>query len=176
MKVRGFSLVELLIVIVILFILGTIAFPDFNKWRTKMELKSFVYSLSFDIAYARDYARKNGVRVIVAIVNFTAQNWLNDSNKNPVLYVIFADKNRNGSYDAGDVLLSYGKTSKFKVIKNTAGDACFTNGRCVTFYPVGPPRIGAVPAEVEFKSLNYDDIKYTLRFRSITGITEVVRD
>ena len=177
---RGVSLIELLVVISIISILAGIGYPNLIKWKYIYKLKNFVYGLSSEIGYARDYSRKNGVRVIVAIVNNTSpQNWTGNSSIDPVLYIIFADKNRNKKYDRNnDTLLSFGKSNDIEVkeISRNLGKKCFSRkGKCITFYPVGPPSIGAVPGHVEFGSKRYSDVSYELTFRSITGITEVKR-
>ncbi len=176
MRRAAFSLIELLVVIAVIIILSFVSFPYFGRWLENQRLKGFVYELSTNIGYARDYSRRNGERVIVAIVEDSPQNWTGNSELDPVLYLIFVDKNKNVKYDDGDVILSYGKSSLFKVIKNTLKKKCFSDtGKCIIFLPVGPPKLGAVPCEVKFQSSKYDDIIYGIKFRGITGITEVIR-
>ena len=175
-NLKGFSLIELLVVIVIVLILSALSFPVFQKWKVKEDIKNLVYKLSIDIGYGRDYARKNGVRVILAITASTPQYWTGIDKVDPVIYFLFADKNRNGQYDNDDEILSYGKGRGIVVVRNQISKKCFNEtGRCITFYPVGPPSIGAVPKKIEFQSTAFSDIAYGVEIRSILGIAEVYR-
>jgi len=174
---KAFTLIELLIVITIFIILSVITIPLYKKWKAVEELKSFTYTLSSEIAYGRDYSRKNGKRVIVAIVSDTVktpQNWTGNPDKDPVLYLIFADNDKSSSFTDGDTVLAYGRTIKFRVSANTVGRECFGNtGKCIIFFPVGYPDMLNPTGYVELQSRDYPSVKFRLVFRGITGITGV---
>jgi len=175
---RAFSLTELLVVIAIIAVLA-FGFPNFIRWVESAAVKGFANEFASALSYARDYARSHSVRVVVAVVDASAalpQNWTGDPDADPVLYLVFADANKNGEFDAGDQLVTYGKSDRIKVVKNELVYPCFGGtGRCVVFYPVGPPKIGAVNRSIEFQSTRVGDVVYGVKVMSITGIAQVYR-
>jgi prepilin-type N-terminal cleavage/methylation domain-containing protein len=172
---RGYSLVELVVVIAIMAILLMIALPSFKKWKASIALKNFVYNLSSRINEARYYSRAKGERVILAVVSKGSEKNLPGlpSGIGPVIYFFYVDKNKNFEFDSGDEPLWFG-AEKVIVEENQLPRKCFSReARCLVIYPVGPPAIGAAPRYLKFSHTEYPDIEYTLKFRSITGITEV---
>ncbi len=167
----AFSLVELLVVIVIVSLLTIISVPNFLRWQEKARLNSFVRNLSSVVGMIRDYSRYSGERVILAITtSFPRDGWLNG--EKDVIYLAFVDKNKSGIFDSNDSVLSVGSASGIEVVKNTVGHSCFNGtAKCLIFFPVGLPMIGAVPGEIEFKGKGGSVC--TMTFRSVTGIVEV---
>jgi prepilin-type N-terminal cleavage/methylation domain-containing protein len=86
---RAFSLVELLIVIVILSILGTIAVPNFIKYRGNINLKQAAREISGDIQLCKQMAVAENVhyRIVLNVENnnyiiqreTSPSNWTNVS-------------------------------------------------------------------------------------------------
>jgi len=171
----GFSLTELMVVLGMIVILSGLAYPNIRRWKEGISVKNFAYEFSSVAGSAVDYARSHGVRVIVAVSVSESQNWTGNSEIDPVIYLVFTDdNNKNGTYDNGERVLAYGTSSNIRVKTNEIGKSCFSRtGRCMVFFPVGPPNIGAVDRKVEFQSKIYNSIIYRVTFRSITGITEV---
>jgi len=173
---RAFSLVELLVVITIILILLFLSFPGLLRWKERFFVKNFCYELSAKIGNSRDYARRFGERVILAVTKDEAKDWTGNSDLDPVVYLIFVDKNKNGAFDTEDEILFTGSTKRIRVLENEVGYNCFGGqGRCIVFFPVGIPKIGAISKSIVFSSAYDPTISYAVRFRSITGISEVVR-
>lgn len=71
---RGFSLVELLVVVTILGILGAFAAPAMSRFMQTQKVRSLAYDLFADLAFARSEAISRGHRVTVQSVNGTDWN------------------------------------------------------------------------------------------------------
>lgn len=176
MSKKGFSLTELIVVISIISILALIGIPQLNKWRARYRVKNFSYSLAGDISYARTVSRKDGKRVVVTIVNsgLNPQNWTGNNSVDPVIYLIFEDSNNNQKYDSGEKIVAYGSGKGISIVGNTISKSCMDGtGKCIIFFPVGPPLIGENPLTIKVGSASYNDIEYKIVLQGITGITEV---
>ncbi|MFA5321048.1 MAG: prepilin-type N-terminal cleavage/methylation domain-containing protein [Smithella sp.] len=81
---RAFSLVELLIVITILSILGTIAVPNFAKYRGNANLKEAAREISGDIKLCKQRAVAENIeyRILLSVANntYTIQKETSPSN------------------------------------------------------------------------------------------------
>lgn len=58
---KGFSLIELLIVIMIITVLITIALPSFNQWRTSLSHKDAAWGMAAQLRLARQLAISNNL-------------------------------------------------------------------------------------------------------------------
>ena len=176
MSKKGFSLIELIVVISIISILALIGIPQLNKWRARYRVKNFSYSLASNISYARTVSKKDGKRVVVAIVNSGSnpQNWTSNSSIDPVIYLIFEDFNNNQKYDSGEKIIAYGNGKGISIIDNTIPNSCMGgSSKCVLFFPVGPPLLGVASLIIKVGSASYGNIEYDVNLQGVTGITEV---
>ncbi|WP_233864247.1 GspH/FimT family pseudopilin [Paraburkholderia adhaesiva] len=75
MKCEGFSLIEIMVVVVLLAICATISTPVFVTWRVRDEVNARADALLVTLAYARNEAIRRKTRVTVCRVD-TAGNCL----------------------------------------------------------------------------------------------------
>ncbi len=175
---RGVTLIELIVVVFIISVLLLVGTPIMTKWLANYRVKNFAYGFASGFSYARDVSRRDGERVVVAVINSNSspQNWTGSSDIGPICYLIFEDKNKDMQYQAGERIVGYGKCKGISVVKNNIGKACMGgSGRCLVLFPVGFPLIGATKNEVMFESVNYPQIKYSVILGASTGSAGVVR-
>lgn len=90
---KGFTLLEILVVISILGCISAVAVPNIINWRSKHQLRGAINALFGDLQLARLSAIRRGQSITVA---FNAQ-----SNS----YEMFTDLNGNWARDTGEFLL-----------------------------------------------------------------------
>jgi prepilin-type N-terminal cleavage/methylation domain-containing protein len=93
-QIKGFTLLELLIVIVFIGIIMAIGIPNFSKWKEKHEINGQAQKVYFDIMLARSTSIQNNNNVSVTF----------DVNKN--LYEVHDDTDSNGVEDHGESIKS----------------------------------------------------------------------
>ena len=96
---RGFTLLELMIVVAMISILAGMAVPEFKRWTASMRLSESVQSIHTFFQGSRMEAIKEGRNVVVAFSMGTGS----DST-----YTAFLDTNGDGTRDAGERSLGSG--------------------------------------------------------------------
>lgn len=102
---KGFTLIELIIVLSILTIILSIATPNFLKFKQKMYLDSERNRLTVSLHFARNFAITNNTHVIVCPSDKgnecdSGSNWHSG-------WIVFIDKNGNREHDEDEKLLRH---------------------------------------------------------------------
>jgi Tfp pilus assembly protein FimT len=123
--VRGFTLLELIIVLIISMLLITIGIPGFQTLIQNNRLTTVANSIQNNLAFARNQSVSylNYVTVCPLESNVCTNNWILGID-------IFIDSDKNGRYGNGEVLLKNG--DKF----NSSGTLSFPTNS-ITFAPDG---------------------------------------
>lgn len=87
---KGFTLVEVMVVIAIVGIVAVIAVPSMTGWRSDRQLRGAINNLASDIQLARLKAIREAE--VVSVVFDTTNNG----------YTLHLDPNQNGTLDAGE--------------------------------------------------------------------------
>ena len=98
--VRGFTLLELIIVLIISMLLVTIGIPGFQTLIQNNRLSSVASSIQHNLLFARSQSVSliNYITVCPLEENKCTDNWINGLD-------IFIDGNQSKTYDNGEVLL-----------------------------------------------------------------------
>ena len=123
--VRGFTLLELIIVLIISMLLITIGIPGFQTLIQNNRLSSVASSIQSQLSFARSQSFNliNYVTVCPLEANSCTNNWLNGLD-------IFIDSNQSKTYDGGEVLLKSGDAFN-------ASDTLYFPRSSLTFTPDG---------------------------------------
>ena len=99
---RGFTLVELIIIISIVAILAAIAIPSFQKDLVQREIQNTQVKLRLAIQMARQQAMSQTDHVVICSTN-NAKSCINDSWSSG--FLVFNDRNNNRQLDGDEVVL-----------------------------------------------------------------------
>jgi prepilin-type N-terminal cleavage/methylation domain-containing protein len=118
---RGFTLMEILVVIGIIAILGAAAVPNIVGWRTKQRFTAAASDVHEAVRTARSWAIKNNATV--GILFDVAQR----------RFTVFADADDDGSPDPGELIILSGSFQN-DIVLNTSftGHRLSFNGRGLT--------------------------------------------
>jgi prepilin-type N-terminal cleavage/methylation domain-containing protein len=116
-KKKGFTLLELIIVIALMGIIMMIALPGIQTWMSKCRLNGAARQIMADLTYARMMAVSENHPFVVTVLN----------NRQ---YTILDDDNANGSADTGEKIIS-------KDIKSNYPCCILSANGNFTFYPSG---------------------------------------
>jgi len=114
---RGFTLIELIVVIMLMGIIMMIALPGIQTWMTKSRLNGAARQIMTDLMYARMKAASENHRFVLTVLN----------NRQ---YRILDDNNNNGSAETGEAVI-------IKDIKSNYPDVTMSATGNFTFYPPG---------------------------------------
>ena len=114
---RGFTLIELIVVIMLMGIIMMIALPGIQTWMTKSRLNGAARQIMTDLMYARMKAASENHRFVLTVLN----------NRQ---YRILDDNNNNGSVEPGEAVI-------IKDIKSNYPDVTLSATGNFTFYPPG---------------------------------------
>lgn len=90
---KGFTLVELMIVIVILAIMGAVMTPAFLQWQDRSKVNGAARTLRAAFETAKMRAIKNNTNAVVVFTSNTT-------------YQVYVDTNKNNALDAGEELVA----------------------------------------------------------------------
>lgn len=100
---RGFTLVELLVVIMIMSVMGAMAWPSLVQWMDRTRLSSYTQRALDSLWLARNHAISSGVRVTLCPAGTNAL--CADAGRWDAGWLVFMDANRNGLRDPDEGLL-----------------------------------------------------------------------
>lgn len=103
---RGFTLIELVVVLALLSVMMLFAVPSFLQYRRNADLSDAVSNIILAAGSAKSAALKSGRNTFVQ-VNNTATGWSSG-------WIVFVDTNWNNQYDAGvdDLMISHNALSR----------------------------------------------------------------
>lgn len=125
-KSRGFTMVELMVVIAIVAVLTTLAAPSFKNLIQSNSMSSVVNTFLADMRYARSEAIRRGGKVVMCRSNSPeasppscgtgsgTNGWVSG-------WVIYADENSNGSIESTEVLRVQSPITTVDSIMQTSG-------------------------------------------------------
>ena len=127
---RGFTLLELMVVLAIVAILTTLAVPSFTRLVQSNTMSSNVNTFMADLRYARSESTRRGGGVVMCrsdapeasppVCNTTSglggQGWVSG-------WIIYLDANSNGVIDAGDLLRIQSPIARMDSIVENGGGA-----------------------------------------------------
>ena len=136
----GFTLIELMVTLVVLFILAALAAPSFIEWMARVRATGNANQLVGDLSLARSESATRGATVTVCARKTDTScdadgNWANG-------WLVFVDGNGNGDVDAGDTVVRAAEDLSGGLQVAASG---FGNTAYIQFQPYGglkPPTAG----------------------------------
>lgn len=118
LKIAGFTLVELMVVIALITVFASVFLLGRNKYSERLNLKTQAYTLASLVRQAQSYSL--GVRADSG--NFGISYGVSIGRSAPTYITLFADRNKNGLYDSasGEAVDSY-NMSDGTIISNLCG-------------------------------------------------------
>lgn len=117
---RGFTLIEIMVVIGLIAILATIAVPNIVGWRAKQRFAAAASDVHEAIRVARSSAIKDNTTVTIQF-------------QLPNRFIVFADDDGDGTQDAGErTILTGGFQNDITLTTSFTGHRLSFNGRGLT--------------------------------------------
>lgn len=153
-RLRGFTLVEMIIVVAIIAIVMSYAVPAYNRFVAQNKVQSFAYALAADLQYARSEAIRRGGGVLVCAASSAqatscagasasdwSRNWIVLASGGSVIKVNQAEQGVVAS--AGTGALSFAASGR----ATGTSSVMFLNGEStvsatVTIAPYGSIKVG----------------------------------
>lgn len=146
-KMRGFTIVELLVAIVVMAMLAAMGLPEFQNFIAAQRIKSASFDLYSSLLYARNEASHRRVDVTVTP---TGNNWANGwevqlgAGSTTVVPLRIQPAMRRVTSSTAGVALTYSKDGRTGAAAETAialeSDRSGVEGRCIYIEPNGAPR------------------------------------
>ncbi|MCK5783658.1 MAG: GspH/FimT family protein [Desulfobacterales bacterium] len=131
-KNKGFSFIELVVVIVIIGLLSLVAAPGIMTWRAKAQFSKSTRDIFSFLQHARMKAIKTGV-----YCSITFDNSANS-------FLVYLDSDTDLSYDSGEEVVRSVSLADYNVEYDdsfSVGDPDYSlAGRSITFIPNGLPK------------------------------------
>jgi len=188
---RSFTLIELAVVISIVLILSTFAFPNFREINAKFALDRTVYKLSQDLRNAEEMSMSSQTTdpAIFGSALFPAGGWGIYFKEASSSYILFADCDGDGQYDAtghpsthscAEAEISKPYPEKFKEISVEAGIKISAlipkyapdNSLAITFFPPDPAITIYPSATTAFMTLVFKARTETVSI-NLNGLIEI---
>lgn len=163
---RGFSLIELLVVVSIIIVISTVILARYGQFNGKVLLRNLAYDVALSIREAQVYSTSGKIGTGSSSLNYGV--YFTSSTQ----YILFADTDGNGKYNSGEAVevlkLKAGYTISDFCAQTATTDDCNITKLHITFKRPDPDAI----IKTDLASSGYQSA--TIILHSQTGDTRTV--